>query len=122
MRRPERVGEPTLIVPILELSGHSAGPSEPKLASLSRQALWPSAASGLIVSPGGSVTIADLICEGEAANPSNCLALRLMSSPEAESVSLVVGRPSSSGLKVSFSQPVDRRVAALGLEKLPGSW
>ena len=39
------------IVPILAVSGQLAGPSEPKLASASLQAFWPSAASGLIVRP-----------------------------------------------------------------------
>ena len=62
-----RAGVPIEKVPILELSGQLAGPSESKLAWASVQSLWPSAASGLIVKPGGRVTVADLISEGEAA-------------------------------------------------------
>ena len=52
------------IVPILALSGQFAGPSAPKFAWASVQAVWPSAASGLIVSPGGSVTTAEWSSEG----------------------------------------------------------
>ena len=77
------------------------------------QSLCPSAASGLIVKPGGRVTIDDLISEGEAAKPSNCGALSSMLRPEGESVSVVVGLAWRTGLKVSSSQPVDRRVAGL---------
>ena len=46
---------PIETVPIFALSGQAAGASEAKLAWASVQALWPSAASGLIVRPGGSV-------------------------------------------------------------------
>ena len=52
-RGPLRAGVSIWKVPILALSGQFAGPSEPKLASASVQLLWPSAASGLIVRPGG---------------------------------------------------------------------
>jgi hypothetical protein len=78
-------------VPIFEVSGHCAGPSLSKLASASRQAVWPSAASGLIVKPGGKVTLLDFSCEGELAMPRNCGASIWRSRPEGESVSLVVG-------------------------------
>ena len=55
------------VVPILALSGQLAGPSLSKLASASLQALWPSAASGLIVRPGGSRTVELRISAGETA-------------------------------------------------------
>ena len=75
----------------LGLIGTLAGPSEPKLAWASVQAVCPSAASGLIVKPSGRVTDADLISEGEAAKPRNWGALNSTLSPEGESVSAVVG-------------------------------
>jgi hypothetical protein len=56
-------------VPIFALSGQAEGPSTPNLASASVQALCPSAASGLIVRPSGSVRIAERMFDGEAAVP-----------------------------------------------------
>src|SRR5271155_3807793 len=73
-----------LIVPILALSGHCAGPSEWKLASALVHSVCPSAASGLMVRPGGRVRMAVLISEGEEARLSNCWALRSTSRPEGE--------------------------------------
>src|SRR5664279_1551818 len=90
VRGPFRVGEPIAKVPILELLGQADGPSEPKLACASLQALWPSAASGLMVKPDGKVTIDDLISDGEAEKPSNMGVLSSMFRPEGASVSLVV--------------------------------
>ena len=72
MSGPSSAGDVIAKVPIFELSGQSAGASVPKLAWASVQALWPSAASGLIVRPGGKVTIADSDLRGEAAKPRNC--------------------------------------------------
>ena len=95
---------PIANVPIFELSGHSAGPSVSKLASSSEQAVCPSAASGLIVKPGGRVTVADLTSEGELAKPRNCGALSSRFSPEAESVAVVVGLAYRTGLNTSRSQ------------------
>ena len=56
-----------MIVPILALSGQCAGASVPSAASASLQALWPSAASGLIVNPCGRLSMTVRTCEGEAA-------------------------------------------------------
>src|SRR4051812_19593928 len=58
-------------VPILELSGQATGASLAKLPRASGQAVWPSAASGLIVRPGGSVTFAVRSCEGDGERPKN---------------------------------------------------
>src|ERR1700720_2762357 len=98
---PLSVGEPIEKLPIFELSGQPAGPSESKFAWASLQALWPSAASGLIVKPGGRVTIADLISEGVVAKPSNWGVLSSRFKPEGASVSRVVALASRTGLKVS---------------------
>ena len=78
-------------VPILALSGQSAGPSEPKFAWASVHVVWPSAASGLIVKPSGRVDDRCSSSEGEAAKPRNWGALSSRSRPDGESVSLVVG-------------------------------
>ncbi len=58
-----------------------------------------------MVKPGGIETMTDLISEGDAARPSNWVALRSRFKPEPESVCVVVGAAWMSGLKVSFSQP-----------------
>ena len=110
-------------VPILELSGHSAGPSEPKLAWASVQAVWPSAASGLIVKPAGRVTVADLISEGEAAKLRNWGALELDVQSRGR-VGLVGGR---AGVEDRFEDLLfaafDRRVAGFcASERCSGSW
>src|ERR1700753_2715983 len=93
-------------VPIFDWSGQLAGPSEPKLAWASEQAVWPSAASGLMVRPGGRVTVADFSSEGEAAKHKNAGALSLMLSPDGASVSDVVGLAYRTGLKTSRSHLV----------------
>ena len=91
----------------------SAGPSLSKLAWASGQAVCPSAASGLIVNPGGRVTVADLSSEGELAKPRNCGALSSRFSPEAESVS-VGGRAGVEDRVEDLEIAVGRRrVAAL---------
>ena len=79
-----------MIVPILALSGQCAGASVPRPASASEQADWPSAASGLIVSPSGRLTMTDRTCDGEAALLCGWGALTIRSIPEGESAS--VGR------------------------------
>ena len=94
------------IGPDLRVVGAFAGPSEPKFASSSVQARWPSAASGLIVSPSGRVTIADSHSDGVVARPSVLGIGSVMSSPEAESASVVVGAAKNVGWKVSFSHSV----------------
>ena len=53
--------------PIFELSGHCAGASLPKFASASVQAVWPSAASGLIETPSGRTTSAERMLDGVGA-------------------------------------------------------
>ncbi len=122
-RAPSRVGVPTLRVPILELSGQFAGPSEPKLACASVQAVCPSAASGLIVSPSGRVTIADLICEGETANPSNCCALQIK--VEARGRVGLTGRQAGVEERFEGLPLAARRLPGSCFrhaEGLPGSW
>ena len=75
-------------MPILALSGHSAGPSELKLACASVHIVCPSAASGLTVRPSGRVTTAFFISDGDAAKPKNCGALNSIFRPDGASVSL----------------------------------
>ena len=60
-------GVPISKLPIFELSGQWAGASLSKFASASVQAVWPSAASGLIDSPSGSTRSPSGYVEGEAA-------------------------------------------------------
>ena len=107
-------------MPILELSGQLAGPSEPKLAWASVQSLCPSAASGLIVNPAGRVTTDDFISEGEADKPSKMGDLSSRLRPDGASVSLVVALAWRTGLKVSRSHSVIGRIARLGLGKVFG--
>jgi hypothetical protein len=74
----------------------------PNAASISVQESLPSAALGLIEKPTGSATVAPLISEGEGkVGLSSCGTVRLMSTPEAESVAVVVGRAERLGLKVN---------------------
>ena len=81
--------------------------SVPKFASASEQEVLPSAALGLIEKPTGSVTVAALISDGEGkVGLRSCGTVRSTSTPEAESVAVVVGLALRLGLKVSWSQPV----------------
>src|SRR3954447_21554799 len=89
-RGPSRAGVPMETVPILALSGQLAGASEEKLAWTSEQALWPSAASGVMVRASGRVTVTDFACEGEGVPPRVWGTVKPRFRPEAESVSLVV--------------------------------
>ena len=93
-------------MPIFALSGQFAGPSDPKFASASVQARWPSAASGLIVRPSGRVTIDARSSDGVVARLSACGLARVMSRPDAESASFVVGAAKKVGWKVSVSHSV----------------
>src|ERR1700709_838690 len=97
---PGRAAELIETVPILALSGHSAGPSTPKPAWASVQALCPSAASGLIVSPWGRVRTEARISDGEAAKPWVWGAPISSSRPEGESASELVRRAWTKGLKL----------------------
>ena len=90
----------------------------PRLACASEQATLPSAALGLIEKPSGSSTALALISEGDGVLGSwNCGTIRSTSSPEAASVSVVVGSAARLGLKLSLSQPV---VAGHGASALGG--
>src|SRR4051794_39716269 len=93
-------------LPIFELSGHSEGPGMSKFASASVQAVWPSAASGLIEIPSGSDRDAERSDEGELANPRNWAALSCISRPEAESVRSLVSAALKTGSNVSAKHPV----------------
>src|SRR4051812_47215003 len=104
---PSRAGVPIEAVPIFDRSGHSDGPSLPKWAAASLHADWPSAASGLIVSPAGRLRATALSDEGVGVNPSVWGTLNPTSSPEAESAASVVRFVLRTGLNVNFSQPVD---------------
>src|SRR5262249_4754607 len=119
---PSSAGVPIFAVPILALSGHSDGASEVKLACASEQEVWPSAASGLMVRSGGSWTVTLFSCDGDGVNPSVCGTLKLRSNPEAESVSWVVRFELSTGLKVSFSQPVTGGYSDAACAMLTESW
>ena len=109
---------PSEIVPILALSGHSPGASVSKFACASLQAVCPSAASGLIVSPGGRVTITDFACEGDGVKPSVWGTLKLRFSPEA-AVGLGGGQAGAEhrveGLLLA---PGDRRVFGLRMAQV----
>ena len=106
MRRPFRVGRADREGADLGVVGTvRRAPRSRTWPAASVQALCPSAASGLIVRPGG---------QGDDHGPDlrrgGGEALELGSAqfkfkPDAESVSLVVGSPASTGLKISFSQP-----------------
>ena len=90
------------------------------LACASEQAILPSAALGLIEKPAGSSTLLALISEGEGVLGSwNCGTTRSTASPEAASVSVVVGPAARLGLKLSLSQPV---VAGHGAAALAVRW
>ena len=119
---PSSAGVPSEIVPILALSGHSPGPSLLKFACGSLQAVCPSAASGLIVSPAGRLTITDFACEGDGVKPSVWGTLKLRFSPEAASVWLVVRLAPSTGLKVSCSHPVTGGYSESAWLSRSGSW
>src|SRR4051794_5575313 len=94
-------------VPIFENSGHSAPSRVPNFACESEQEVLPSAAFGLIEKPTGSFSVASFISEGDGKEGlSSCGTVRSMSTPDAESVAVVVGRALWLGLKVSWSQPV----------------
>ncbi len=81
----------------------TAGPfggAEP--ATASGQDVLPSAALGFSENPTGSVRFAALISDGEGKlGLSNCGTVRSMSTPEAESVAVVVGLALRLGLKLS---------------------
>src|SRR3954452_18005018 len=110
------------IVPTLALSGQFDGPSESKFACASVQALWPSAASGLIVTPGGRVTVTPRSSDWEGFSPSGCGTSNLRLSPEAESASSVVRVVVSTGLKPWCSQPVTGSYSEVAVDQVPGSW
>ena len=94
-------------MPIFELSGQAPGRSVPKPAWASLQAVWPSAASGLIVRPGGRVSTAERSVDGEEAVPSrNWSAFSWMSMPDGESASAGVRPRLKTGSNFWFSQPV----------------
>src|SRR4249919_460646 len=97
---PSRAGVPIEAVPIFDRSGHSDAPSLPKWAAASLQADCPSAASGLIVSPAGSVSSTDLSEDGVGVNPSVCGTLKPTSIPDAESPAPVVRLVLRTGLNV----------------------
>src|SRR4051794_19107520 len=86
--------------PTFEDCGHCAASSRiPTRASSAEQAALPSAALGLIETPGGSVTVEALIWEGDGAmGLSAGGTLRSMSMPEAVSVCRVVGCANRLGL------------------------
>ena len=92
-----------------------------KFACASVQAVCPSAASGLIVRPGGRVTNTALASDGDGVKPKVCGILKPRFSPDAESASSVVRLALSTGLKVSFSQPVTGGYSDSAWERLPGS-
>src|SRR3954452_25013909 len=104
---PSRAGVPIEAVPIFDRSGNSDGPSLPKCAAASLHADWPSAASGLIVSPGGSLRATALSEDGVGVKPSVWGTLKPTSRPEAESPASVVRFVLRTGLNVNFSQPVE---------------
>src|SRR5690349_12088469 len=94
-------------VPTLANSGHCAASLLPSRASASEHDVLPSAAFGLIEKPGGRVTVVDRISDGDGVDGSwNWGTSSFTSSPEAVSVSVVVGFALRLGLKLSRSQPV----------------
>jgi hypothetical protein len=92
------------------------------LAWASVQALCPSAASGLMVTPGGRLTVTFLSCEGVGFLPSGCGTLKVRSSPEAESASPVVRFAERTGLKLAFSQLSTGGYSDFAVDQVPGDW
>src|SRR6188768_3454655 len=79
-------------VPTFENSGHAAGRRVPSFASVSLQAVLPSAALGLIEKPSGSDTVDAFSGEGDGVVAScGCGTVSFTSTPEALSVAVVVG-------------------------------
>ena len=93
--------------------GSSPRPRSRSSACASVQELWPSAASGLIDSPGGSSTVTAFACEGDGVWPSVCGTVKPRLSPDGASVSSVVRLALSTGLKVSAFAAGHRRVLRL---------
>ena len=94
-------------MPIFEYSGQWAAKRVPIDVSASEQATFPSAALGLSVKPGGSVTLVVRISEDDGVVAlCGCGTLSTVSRPDAVSARSVVGFTEMLGLKLIWLHPV----------------